>query len=134
MFFRCERRETGCRSGPDGAQHVSHAHQRRYTQRCRWPLLSSSRPSSTIHAGRGGASRTLRCFFCSQTLILLFFSILNGFFFSHTLGQTLTFVILFYFLGCFIPFCKFFSVDDLCFFSFPLIIFKTFVFITYMNP
>ena len=120
MFFRCERRETGCRSGPDGAQHVSHAHQRRYTQRCRWPFLSSSTPSSTIHAGRGGASRTLRCvFFCSQTLIFLFFSILNVFFFSHTLGRTLTFVILFYFLGCFIPFCKF----SLC------IIFASFLFL-----
>ena len=55
----------------------------------------------------------------SQTLFLIFFSILNVFFFSHTLGRTLTFVILFYFLGCFISFCKF----SLC------IIFASFLFL-----
>ena len=82
VFFGCESRETSCGSGPDRAQHaVPHSRQQRHNQRCCRSLLSSSTLSSTVHAARGGAFRTLPCFFSNQILILLSFFHIECFFF-----------------------------------------------------
>ena len=129
MFFGCERRETSRGSGPDRAHHaVPHSRQKRHNQRCCRSLLSSSTLSSTVHVARGGAYHTRPCFFSNQILNLLSLFHIECFFFhffsATRLGQTLTFVILFYFLDRFLPFCYYsLGVIFVCF-LFPLLFIK----------